>query len=259
MGAQRAAWSAYLEAAKACGLLAGQSGTDLIARLTSVDDDQFRSAMAECQAAWYLSSKLGLEVSARPTGKGASELELLVKLTDGDINVEVKSPLRVPEVGVHTLDDSDILDRCLADASKQLRKDTRNLVMIVGRLTLGVHARRFFVKAFYAEERWVFNKVTREASIEFDNPGRFLKVWPGENGPRHTRVGGVLFVQERLHGTELPGGEIGHAATSDALMMHNPCALKALPESIWDCPEVVLRGDELMWTDGYPMGGPKPS
>lgn len=262
LSAQRAAWSEYVDAARACGMFEDPHGKDLMTRLAHVDDDQFRSAMAECQAAWYLSHKLGLTVSARPRGRGASVLELLVALPDGDVLVEVKSPLRVAIADglVRKLDDSDILDRCLADASRQLRKDARNLVMLVGRVTLGTDHRRFFMKAFYAEERWVFNRRTMESSIEYDLTGRFLKVWPGEDGPRHTRVGGVLFVQEQLrHSLAADGTEV-HRTDNDALIMHNPYALRPLPEEPWgDCPQLVLRGDSLEWTDGVAVGGPTPS
>jgi hypothetical protein len=263
LDAQRSAWNGYLRAADSCGLLADPYGKDLAARLTNVSDVQFRSAMAECQAAWYLSKKLGLDASARPRGKGASELELLVKLPDGDVHVEVKSPLRVgiADGVARELDDSDILDRCLADASKQLREDARNLVMLVGRLTLGVDARRFFVKAFYAQEKFVIpilaNRTRGPARIEYDLTGRFLKVWPGEDRPRHTRVGGVLFVEENIRPLMSPDGEEVHRVDNDALMMHNPNALHPLAEEPWgDCPQLVLRGDAMEWTDGVATGGP---
>ncbi len=262
LGAQTSAWTAYLDAAIACGLLADPYGMDLTTRLTHVDDDQFRSAMAECQAAWYLSKKLGLDVSARPLGRGASELELLVRLPDGDVHVEVKSPLRTPicdGIARH-LDDSDILDSRLADASRKFKKGTMNLVMLVGKLTLGVHARRFFVKAFYAAEKLVIIRETGESRVEYDHTGRFLKVWPGEEGPRHTRVGGVLFVQENLRSSMTADGEEVHRADNDALMMHNPHALRPLPEEPWgDCPQMVSRDDGIKWTDGFPTGGPTPS
>ncbi|NOT34434.1 MAG: hypothetical protein HOP12_09720 [Candidatus Eisenbacteria bacterium] len=260
--AQRLAWSSYLVAASDCGLLVGRFGRDLTARLTHVDDEQFRSAMAECQAAWYLREKLGLAVSARPPGKGASELELLVKLPEGDILVEVKSPLRVAiaDGAAHALDDSDILDRCLADASKQLRKGTRNLVMLVGRLTLGIHVRQFFVKAFYGAEKLLISRETRASRIEFDLNGRFLKVWPGEDGPRHTRVGGVLFVQENIRSSIGADGDHVHRTDNDSLMLHNPNAIHPLPEGPWrECPQLVLRGEVMEWTDGHPVGGPVPN
>src|SRR5262245_2148104 len=69
LDAQRSAWNGYLLAADSCGLLADPYGKDLVARLTNISDPQLRSAMTECQDAWYLREKLGLDVSARPRGK----------------------------------------------------------------------------------------------------------------------------------------------------------------------------------------------
>ena len=256
LSAQRRAWSTFLCAAESCGLLAEPHGKDLRARLADVDDDQFRAAMAECHAAWYLHSKLGLAVTPRPRGQGESELEFLAKLPGGDVHIEVKSPLRVPVVDgvVHPVDDSDILDRCLSDASKQLKKSTRNLVMLVGRLTLGtIEMRGFFLKAFYASKKWVIDRRTGETRTVFEPTGRFLRVWPNEPGPRHTRIGGVLFVQETIRSTE-PASPPEYRVDSDALMMHNPNAMSPLPEEVWgDCPQFVLRGDSLEWTDGHSL------
>jgi hypothetical protein len=249
--AQRSAWSDYVNAAHACGLFEEPHGADLVSRLRGVDDENFRSAIAECQGAWYLGRKLGLEVSARPVGKGSSELEFLLKLPDGEVHVEVKSPLR-EAISAGSVDDSDILDRCLADASRQFKKETRNLLMLVGRLTLGVSIRRFFVKAFYADQRWEIVRETSEFRTEFDPTGRFLKVWPGEAGPRHTRVSGVLYVEENIRSHDLGDGSWNFRAEHDALMMHNPSALHSLPEESWgDCPQLVSRGDVMQWTDGH--------
>ena len=60
-------------------------------RLTSVEDDQFRSAISECLAAWYFRGMLGLPTSARPTGNRNRPLELLVKIPEGDMHVEVSN------------------------------------------------------------------------------------------------------------------------------------------------------------------------
>jgi len=255
---QQAAWSNYLEAGARHGLLDDPHGKELTSRLRGVDDENFRSAMAECEAAWYLGSKLGLDVSARPRGRARSELELLVKLPDGEVHVEVKSPLREPVFDglARTVDDSDILDRCVGDASKQFDKDARNLLMLVGRMTLGARARRFFIDAFYARRVMVFTKNlgTHEVGpmrTEFRDPGRFLRVWPGESGPRHTRISGVLYVEERIRERRAENGEIECGAEHDVLMFHNPHALRRLPEDPWgNCPQVVLRGEDLEWTDG---------
>jgi hypothetical protein len=90
----KAAWEVYLFAAFACGLFDGTHGADLRSRLTGVDDDNFRSAMSECLAAWYLGGKRKLPVEARPEGRPGHPLEFVVKISDGDIGVEVKAPYR---------------------------------------------------------------------------------------------------------------------------------------------------------------------
>jgi hypothetical protein len=259
---QKAAWDVYLDAAFACGLFDEPYARDLVERLTHVDDAQFRSGMAECLAAWYFMGKLRLPTSARPTGNNERPLELLVKLPDGDVHVEVKSPLREPIVDGrgHWFDDSDILESCLARASSQFRKDARNLLFLTGRLTLPIMSqRRFLSKAFYADQALVFH-INRETGdpvgkgrVEYLPTGRFLKQWGEEEGPRHTRVGGVLFVEENLREYRSPFGRDWRVlAFHDALMMHNPNALLPLPEEPWgDCPQMVSRGDAIEWTDGH--------
>ncbi len=259
---QRAAWEVYLDAAFACGLFDEPHGRDLVERLTHVDDGQFRSGMAECLAAWYFAGKLRLPTSARPTGNNDRPLELLVTLPDGDLHVEVKAPLREPVVDgrAHSVDDSDILESCLAKAASQFRKDARNLLFLAGRLTLPImRHRRFLSKAFYADQAYVF-RVNRETGepvgegrVEYLPTGRFLKQWGNEQGPRHTRVGGVLFVEENIRQYRSPfGRDWKFLAFHDALMMHNPNALHPLPEEPWrECPQLVQRGDVIEWTDGH--------
>ena len=56
--AERAAWDTYLAAGFACGLLDGEHGSDVLARLTGIDDDNFRLAMAECMVAWFFAARL---------------------------------------------------------------------------------------------------------------------------------------------------------------------------------------------------------
>src|SRR5215470_14819268 len=52
--AYKAAWEVYLTAAFAIGLLEGEHGKELRARLTGSDDDNFWPALSECFVAWYL-------------------------------------------------------------------------------------------------------------------------------------------------------------------------------------------------------------
>lgn len=224
-----------------------------------MDDDQFRSGMAECLAAWYFMGKLRLPTSARPTGNNDRPLELLVTLPDGDLCVEVKSPFREPGKGFQWVDDSDILESCLASASKQFRKDARNLLFLTGRLTFPIMTQRWCLsKAFYADQAYVvrFDRETGDmvdpGGVEYVPSGRFLKEW-GKEGPRHTRVSGVLFVEENLRQYRAPyarGWKV--LAFHDALVMHNPNALHRLPEDLWgDTPQLLQRAGEILWTDGY--------
>ncbi len=258
--AQRAAWEVYIDSAHAVGLLDAPHDRDLVQRLTSVDDDQFRSAIAECLAAWYFRGKLGLPTSARPTGARNRPLELLVKLPEGDMHVEVKSPLVEPicDGVARSFDDSGLLEERLAKAASQFGQDTMNLLFLTGRLTLPImDHRRFLSKAFYADQRMVIpiskrtGEPTEPMRVEYTADGRFLKHW-GDEGPRHTRVSGVMFVEEHIRDIPTIGRESRRMAFHDALVMHNPNATYPLPEDVWgDCPQFVRRGDELLWTDGH--------
>ncbi len=258
--AQRAAWEVYVDAAHAVGLLDPPHDRDLVQRLASVDDDQFRSAIAECLAAWYFRGRLGLPTSARPTGNRNRPLELLVKIPEGDVHVEVKSPLVEPicDGVARSVDDSGLLEDRLAKAASQFGHDTMNLLFLTGRLTLPImDHRRFLSKAFYADQRMVIpiGKSTGEQAgpmrVEYIPDGRFLKHW-GDEGPRHTRVSGVIFVEEHIRDIPTIGRESKRMVFHDSLVMHNPNATHPLPEDMWgDCPQFVRRGEELLWTDGH--------
>jgi hypothetical protein len=74
--AYKSAWEVYLFAAFACGLLEGEHGSELRGRVTGADDDNFRSAMSECLAAWYLAGRLKLRIEPRPEGRTGRPLNL---------------------------------------------------------------------------------------------------------------------------------------------------------------------------------------
>src|SRR5262249_45427473 len=127
--AYKSAWEVYLQAAFACGLFEGQHGADLRARLTGVDDDNFRSAMSECLAVWYLAGRLKLPIAPRPEGRPGRPLEFLIDHPQGEINVEVKAPYRPITGNFWWGDDSDALQAALYQANKQFKKDARNLLI----------------------------------------------------------------------------------------------------------------------------------
>jgi hypothetical protein len=92
--ASLAAWDTYVEAASACGLLNGVAGADIIARLRSINDDDFRSAMSECMACWFLAGKLGFHVTGAATTSAGRLPDLRAQKGDWDLVVEVKAPYK---------------------------------------------------------------------------------------------------------------------------------------------------------------------
>lgn len=239
----------YLQAGKECGLLGGAGSEDLLAKLTGRDDENFRSARAECLAAWFLRSRLGLEVRPRPSGRAGRPLEMLIVDPRGDIHVEVKAPCREPicDLVARKVDDSDILRDCVRRARKQFRADIPNLVFLASQLTVPAFNRGFLVKALYGEEQWVALKDLRTMTVgpfrrECDPRGLFLNQLP-DGRHEYTRVSGVLYVEE--------SHEVGADPDECQVMVaHNPFARKRLPEDIWgNAPQCMVRDDLLSWSD----------
>ena len=91
--------------------------------------------MSECLAAWYLAGPLKLAVEPRPPGH---PLEFVIRHSDGDINVEVKSPYRALPEGAFWGDDSDMLVAGLREANKQFAKGAKNLLVLVPQMRVPV-------------------------------------------------------------------------------------------------------------------------
>lgn len=259
--AQKAAWETYLYSSFACRLFEGAEGCELRARLTSGDDTNFRSAIAECMACWFLGGRLQLPLKPKPPGKGKKILELLVEHTDGDMNIEVKAPFRPRLEGVASVDDSDILAQKLADANKQFPKGRRNVLFLAPQLTVRVASfRDFLIKAFIATEKIVVpintqtggpaGPITTQYSLE----GKFTKGIKPDRSPGFTRVGAVACVEENFEEAWTPSGEhkvwMGH----DVLVVHNPHAKHPIPQEIFgQYPQFTRVGESMAWTDGHPV------
>jgi hypothetical protein len=248
----------YLEAAFACGLLGNVEGADLIAKLTGTDDANFRSACTECLAAWYLGTRLGLELQPRPAGRRGRPLELAIMDSRGTIHVEVKAPrrdavmytldeVRAGAIMAHQADDSDIVRERVNDARKQFDSTTRNLVFLGSDLTLqdDFVLRSTLTKALYGQVQLVAQKRRETHEI-----GQFQRVCMADGlflrhgaAPRYTRISGVLCVEE--------SHDVG-ASPLDflAYLVHNPYAMQRLPPDLWDdVPQLDLHGDRLVWSD----------
>jgi hypothetical protein len=248
----KSAWEVYLLAAFACGLFGGEHGTDLRERLTGIDDNNFRSALSECMAAWYLAGHLKLRIEPRPEGRSDHPLEFALKLPEGDIKVEVKAPFRPIPSGFWWGDDADILESALREANRQFRSGDHNLLVIVPCLRLPIFEVGYrwpIERAFIGETVIQIPIDTRTGGpagpdrLAFKESGRFTKSWPSGSvsKPRFTRVGATLFLDEYLD---------GNVTRHRALIVHNPNAINVLPRGPWlGIPEFYNDGNRWRWSD----------
>lgn len=251
--AYKAAWEVYLTAAFVCGLLDGAHGADLMARLTGVNDDNFRSAMSECLVAWYLAGRLKLRVAPRPEGRPGHPLELAVKLPDGDINVEVKAPYRPIPGDFWWGDDSDALQSALREANKQFKAGARNLLVVVPTLRLPICDQwRLPVERAFIGETVISVPIDTgtggpagPTTFPFKLTGDLTKAWPKpgqpQRAPRFTRISALLCLNDYDDGPE-----VKHRA----LIVHNPNAAAPLPREPWSgIPEFSQQSGEWRWSD----------
>jgi len=259
--AKKVAWDTYVSAAFSCGLFEGVHGADLRARLTGVDDEGFRSGMAECLACWILAGPLRLPLRPRLAGRNGSILDNGIRHPDGDMGVEVKAPFREQPTGVWSGDDADLLMDCLERANEQFRDDCRNVLFLVPQLRISVfHLRSQLIRAFFGQEKMTFLMNTQTGSaegpmeLEFFPEGKFLnryrpdgRLLKSDGRPGYTRISAVVCVEERYADDE---NLIFHRM----LVLHNPVARYSVPTNLWgDCPQFVLKDDKMLWTDGHAL------
>ena len=253
--ARRAAWNEYVTSASAHGLL----DSDLTKRLTStsIQDEHFRGAMAECMACWLVVDRLGHQPIARPDGRGGSVLDLGISRADGDITVEVKSPYAAPPKGTGAFwsgDHTHLLEGALDQANKQFAKDARNVLVIVPLVDMPIFAGRApFMRAFYGDEKIVFTidrktgRAVGEPEARFVTEGKFMKLWPE---PRFTRTGAVVCLRESFSDIG-DGDDYRVEAQRSFFVLHNPNCPNPIPSDVWgDSPQFIIDGDVMRWTDG---------
>jgi hypothetical protein len=225
--ARKAAWHAYLFTAYACGMFEGNKGKDLLGRLRSMEDDDFRAAMAECMACWFLAGRMKLPVDACAPGRDGKNLEMRV-LVDGKwTGVEVKAPFREkpkPPPGRSAVawfgDDADKIEQSMEAANKQFADDRPNLLVIVPILRKPLFSSRHdVVKAAYGQSRitWAVDTRADEAvhtradeaagpiEVKFFPEGKFLnpnlpngKAIKPDGFPAYQRIGALLCLEEKL-------------------------------------------------------------
>jgi hypothetical protein len=156
--ALKRAWEAYLEAAKDCGLLAD---AELVENLIGTDDESFRGALAECNAAWFL-RQLGLTVMPKPEPKNGRNVDFAVERGALTFYVEVKAPYVPQLTNYGSGDDSKILRGRVEAAGVQFKKGRCNVLFLVPVLRTSIYSfREQLVKAVLGEH-------VRQISVSLD-------------------------------------------------------------------------------------------
>lgn len=255
--ARREAWNSYVTCTSDYGLL----DEDLRVRLTGVDENNFRSGLAECMTCWFVTQVLGLPPLHRPAGRPGRMLDLGIGLPDGDIRVEVKSPFAKPpdiDGAFWGTDYSKRLDTSLIKkADEQFEQGCRNILFIVPFVQPVVFDRAEFV-ATYIGERGIAFTVDRATGMMVGEPepqirtsGKLLRIQRPK--PLFTRVGAVVSLREKLY-EHLVGDEIVLEVQPMWFVIHNPNTPHPIPTDIWhDCPQLVVEGEAMYWTDGRPI------
>ena len=209
--AWKAAWETYLYSAFACGRFEGEKGLELRGRLTSADDDDFRSAISECLTCWFLAGQMKFPINPTAPGRNGKMLDMNIALDDGDVGIEVKTPFREPLKDAGFVDDSDKIDQSVQSANRQFSDDKRNILVLIPSLQLGIiQHREIMVKALFGQTKITFpvNPQTGESGpIEnkFFPDGKFFETRKPSGGPlksdglpAYRRISAVLCIEEGI-------------------------------------------------------------
>jgi hypothetical protein len=233
----RERWNRWIANAVSVGLFEEPHGAELKSRLTGIDHNGFRSALAECMTCWALSSELGLQVQPRPSGRGGCVLEFAVQTSQGDISFEVKSPrLRgsahcgpQPEesaAAMNIYSAALAMRAALRSANRQFARARRNILVIaLPEIEKGPAAMlcpkwpAALIRALYGEQRAIAAPSGPSAN-QFVAEGNFLKQAGGV--PRFTRISAVIRLEDCC----------GHPQLR-AAVLHNPCSQEPVDSSFF--------------------------
>ena len=246
---KRALWERWVDAASRGGLFDGNEGTELRSRLAGVDDNDFRSGIAECMVAWAFSDDLGLRISPRPAGRDGSVLEFLAQAPSQEIHVEVKSPRNLDEltepeggaVDVGAL--AKALGRALESAAKQFNEGAANVLVLAFPETgapipaASSVPELSLIPAFYGEDTLLTPAGGPPVSA-FNPKGRFLRRYAGQ--PRFTRVSAIVCIDD------VPPDE-----KLRTVVLHNPHAMRPVdPKTFRDWRQLVPDPNSgvMRWT-----------
>jgi hypothetical protein len=269
--ALKASWEAYLAAGDSCGLFDGNRGNDMRARLTDRNPGNFRSALAECLACWFLRCHLGLHVEPDTAGRGAKNCDMHLRLDDLSVGVEVKAPFRArsPNGEGWCGGEDDKLSEAINAANKQMDDRCPNLLVLVPDLRTSIcEARTDLLRAAFGVTYGTLDvdPITHQTGpfrLEFDAAGRFLRPQKPGGLPGCQRISAILCIEPQTITTNCRSildlwffdcqrsqAVVDHRG----VVIHNPCAYHSLPRDIWgDCPQLLPDGQgSVVWTDGKP-------
>jgi hypothetical protein len=245
---KRERWSQWIATALSFGMFEEAHGAELKSRLTGIDDDGFRSALAECMTCWAFSTQPGSSVLPRPSGQGARVLEFAIQTSYGEVGLEVKSPRLRGSLPLGPAEDqaTSVLNNysvavamraALRSANRQFARTRRNILVIalpaIGEPTCITPERWLasLIRAFYGERR-VITAAPGGPESELVAEGDFLKR-PG-GVPRFTRISAVVGL-----------GEFGSRLELQAVL-HNPCSERPVDPSIFgDWMQLVPDNGEI--------------
>jgi hypothetical protein len=248
-------WAKYLRASRDAGLLDGNDGKHLLARLNGKDRADFYSALDECGACWLLTTQMGFEVLANPAGRNGTRLELRARHGDVSFAVEVKSPYNLPPMQseppfvANQFSAAPLLSGCVRRDAEKFKSDEANVAIVFPRVALPVEMLRDeLVRALFGKILLVIPRppAPPRARREFVDDGLFTKVYEKTGRPRHTRISAVVAIGQSTDYRGTDAVEIEH----QILVAQNPNARRPVRASAWgNAPAVSLKGDILSWSD----------
>lgn len=254
--AHRASWEEYLETTQSRGFL----DADIRARLVGENDDNFRSALSECMVCWLLATQLGLTISRGHEGRPGTAIDFGIEQDSGRISLEVKSPyVARPQGNVWFGNHVHVVQPTVDLANKQFAEGRPNVLALVPLVDPPLLSdRREFVEAFLGEQKIVLTidiakgRAVGDPRAEFFPTGKLLKRWPNE--ARFTRIGAILVVKEHISPIDIDEGTFATKRTW--FVIHNPNCPHPIQTELWgQCPQMVVDGDNMRWTDDKPIFG----
>lgn len=236
-------WSEYLQSVKDANLL----HDDLLSRLRDKKGgDNFRGALAEVIAIWFLQKYLKLNPEVIEQAKGSTP-DLRVCWGGKEVIIEVTSPCTAPVLGnTCSGNNSEMLFNSLRNKSKQLDPEKINLIFMVPyvqeRLFNFPVDRSEMVEAFYGKlvyqvmfEKESFDVVDHKSVIE---PRCFYK-------DDFTRVSAVILLYEKCSKEK--------GIYQEVYVLHNPRARYPVTQNkeVWKGCTQLQWG--MYWEDGVSL------